>query len=380
MVCIEATFYTAVWRWLACFCAIFSAGTGMAAGGSARPALNDTIWEARLDGFSVEAYRAAVKRLFADWEAAGGAPLRPGEKGKVGLKVFTEMGPGLSTPLNLVEAVVDELRARGFQDRDIILVDLFGQTMGQCGYWPGANSRRSWRFGEVTVIALDRGEHWDRNWVYDNPLPSRDLPVVASTHNLDYMAAEDGDGRLSPLPKPLMFDVDFWINLPVAYDHPALGMMGALANGTIWAVGNQSRFLFSPANAPVAVAEIAAVPEYKATWRLNILSLETYQFIGAPQFNAHYTRSEPLVWMSSNAVALDYAMLHRLNAWRRQEGMPLIEPEPVVFEYCQAIGLGRYGADFIRLVRDASFYATPPSTAHRGDEVEHSPPGNLMRR
>lgn len=350
MVHFEATFYMPVMRGIVCFC-IAVATVLTSVGEDGPPLLGDTIWEARMAGFSPADYRAAVAELFADWEAAGGEPIRPGDKGKVGLKVFSGFGPGLATPLNLVEAVVAELRERGFRERDIVIVDLFEQSMRLSGYWPGGTSRRGWRFGDVATIALDRGEHWDENWAYESPVPSREGPTRVPSRDLGFATADTGEGRHSLLPTPLMFDVDFWINLPVVYDHPALGMMGALANGTIWAVGNHSRFLFSPANAPVAVAEIAAVPEYKATWRLNIVSLETYQFIGGPRFNAHYTRSEPLVWMSSNAVALDYAMLHRMNARRLETGMPLIEPDPLVFEYSRAVGLGRYGAEWIRLIR-----------------------------
>lgn len=351
MVHFEATFYTPVVRGIVCFCIAAVLTSSFAAAGGGGSTRASTIWEARMDGFSTDDYRLAVRQLFADWEAAGGEPVRPAAKGRVGLKVFSGFGPGLATPLNLVEALVAELRERGFGEGDIVLVDLFEQSMRQSGFWPGGESRRGWRFGDVAAIALDRGEHWDKNWTYDSPVPSREGRIRHAAGDLEFVVADPGEGRQSSLPTPLMFDVDFWINLPVAYDHPSLGMMGALANGTIWAVGNHSRFLFSPANAPVAVAEIAAVPEYKATWRLNIVSLETYQFIGGPRFNAHYTRSEPLVWMSSNAVALDYALLHRMNSRRMETGMPLIEPEPLVFEYSRAVGLGRYGADSIRLIR-----------------------------
>lgn len=347
----EATFY----RWLMAvflpFCAIAGGLSAATAADGQQVPLADLIWEARLKDYSTSAYTTAVKHLFDEWEAAGGEAIRPGEKGTVALKVFSALGPGLATPLNLVEAVIGQLNERGFADADIVIVDYFEQGMRRSGYLPGAASRRGYRFGEVDAIALDRGEHWDRNWTYENPLPSREASATVYSAFGTTTVVDSDEGRQSALPVPLMFDVDFWINLPVAFDHPALGTMGALANGTIWAVGNQSRFLYSPANAPVAVAEIAAVPEYRATWRLNIVSLEVYQFLGGPQFNAHYTRAEPLVWMSANPVALDYALFHKINSRRLEVGMPLIEPEPLFFEYAKAVGLGRYGADYIHLIR-----------------------------
>ena len=151
---------------------------------------------------------------------------------------------------------------------------------------------------------LESGKFYDPTWFYDSPLPTRFDPI------LNEKAVEEAAGgkaqttvdedRKSFLDTPLFLDSDFWINLPVYTDHPVLGINGALVNATLWNASNTLRFFRSPANAPAAVAEMAAIPELRATWVFSLVSLERYQFIGGPYFNSLYTLSEPRLWLSAD--------------------------------------------------------------------------------
>jgi hypothetical protein len=161
--------------------------------------------------------------------------------------------------------------------------------------------------------------------------------------------AEGAGGRKSFLPKPLLFEVDFWINLPVGVDDPALGIDGALANATLWNVSNSSRFLVNQATASAAVAEIAAIPELRERLVLNFVSLERYQFIAGPFFNSIYTRTEPRLWMSSDPVALDRLLYDRINAIRLLEGFPEIEPIPRQLPFAASLQLGEFDRDRIQV-------------------------------
>jgi hypothetical protein len=310
--------------------------------------MRDYLFECRLNGFSQADYQAAVNLTLAQFEHFAGRELKPGEKGKVGLKVFTSSGPGLSTPLPLVRSVINALVERGYAREDIIIVDMFERRLREAGFLPRL-SQGGHDFEGSPVVALEGGEHYVPEWFYDSPLPSREVGSPARHFDVgDYQP--DPEERKSFLPVPLFLGVDFWINLPMVADNQAFGLSGAIANATLWNISNSNRFLESPANAPVAMAEIAAIPELTETWLLTMLTLEHYQFMGGPRYNAGYSRGEPALWTSANPVILDFLMWRRINAWRERLSLPLIEPEPLFLEYCRSLGLGEYDPSRLKLV------------------------------
>lgn len=283
------------------------------------------LFDYTLPGFSQNDYSTAVADLFAAYEKNTGRSLAPGEKKKVALKIYTASGKGLATPQALTRAVRDALEARGFVRENIILVDLNEKALRKSGYLPPfRRGKDTWE--GCPVFALDTGKFYNRKWFLENPLPSREAFVM----DADEWSAPEND-RKSFLPKPLLFDVDFWINLPVATDSAVVGVSAALANATLWNVSNQRRFLENPANAAVAAVSIATIPEFKAKFELTLLSLEKYQFIGGPNFYAEYTTSENRLWMSANPVILDYLLWQRMNTLRTARGFEPILPEPPVF-------------------------------------------------
>lgn len=308
-----------------------------------------TVFEYPLKGFGEADYEAAVETFFRVYETESGRELKPGGKRRAGIKVYTASGPGLMTPPALTEAVIKALEKRGFSRDEQLIVDLYDQSLRESRYLPRRGTSAE-RFNGVEVIALDAGEHHDRDWYYESNLPSRERAVRhMSDSQLSYQA--DPDERKSFLPAPLFQETDFWINLPMAADSEALGVSGAMGNATLWAVSNNTRFLSSPANAPVAAAEIAAIPEYRGKWVFTIMTLERYQFMGGPRFHSLYTGQEPRVWMSANPVALDFLMYRRIQRAREQNDLPGIEEDPPLFEYASVIGLGAYRPEELRLIR-----------------------------
>ena len=144
--------------------------------------------------------------------------------------------------------------------------------------------------------------------------------------------------------------MDFWINIPAVSDHEVLDLNGALVNATLWNASNTLRFFHSPSNAPVAIAEMAAIPEFLETWDLNIVSLEKYQFIGGPQFNSLYAVSEKLLVMSSDPVAIDSYVINKMNSWRERYGFPLIPKDISMLVYAEQLGVGMSYLDPARII------------------------------
>jgi len=330
-----------------------------------------TLWEVGLSPLgpgvstamaSPDHYAGGVEALFRQFEAKVGRRLTPGDKAKVGLKLYAESGPGLATPQPLVRAVIEALMRRGYTRENIFLVGLNQLRLRLSGYLPN-DPQLAPPFAGHPFFVLESGRYYDPTWFYDSPLPSRFDPILsgrqdkAPDYDLDRLAASDPTAkadldadRKSFLATPLFLDADFWINLPVYTDHPVLGVNGALVNATLWNASNTFRFFKSPATAPAAVAEMAAIPELRETWALSLVSLQLYQFIGGPYFNSLYTVSEPKLWMSADPVLLDSLMLARINLARKRNGFdPITEDDARMLEFARQLGVGSTDIDHAKV-------------------------------
>lgn len=309
------------------------------------------VWEANIAGFSDEVYALQVEQLIARFEASAGQRLAPGEKARVGLKIYTDSGPGLATPLGLTKAVIAALERRGYSKSGIFLVGMNQQRLRFTGYLPSLVTGKS-AFDGHSVYVLESGRYFDPVWFYDSPLPSRFDPILAqkSVESFDAETTLDED-RKSFLATPLFVDADFWINLPVYTDHRVLGVNGSLVNATLWNASNTARFFRSPASAPAAVAEMSAIPELRGTWMFTLASLERYQFVGGPWFNSLYTVSEPLLWLSTDPVLLDALMLERINRHRARTGFKSISEDIRTLEFASILGVGSRRTSDAKFVR-----------------------------
>lgn len=334
--------------WIVCACWLFA---GRAVGQPTAPPLS-LVWEAALDtNFSRDSYETAVARLFAAYEARTGQRLAPGEHRRAGLKLYTASGAGLRTPMPLVRAVVRALVQRGFDRNELFLLAQTYRELQLTGYvsWVWAEEPH---FAGVPIFALDQMPNAiDSNWFYDSNLPSASAGqgiLGPLTEEAEELSEEE---RRSYLPAPLLENqVDFWINLPMGTDSKALGVAGAIANATLWAITNHKRFQDNPNSAAVAAAEIAAIPEYQDPWVFSLLSLERYQYIGGSVFNANYTRQEPRLWMSASPVALDALLWERILPLKRQQDFPATKEVLPVLRFGEAVGLGPAETDQITIV------------------------------
>lgn len=344
-------------------------GTGVAPTASAgfwgfegeRGQWSGRVWEAPLPTFAHPSYAMAVDALFASFEAETGQTLTPGELNRVGLKVYTNSGAGLDTPHPLVRSVIEALERRGFTRDRMLIVDASAGWMRDAGYLPPLSARGAPQaFEGVPVATIDSGELSEEKWFYESPVPPEFTSFFARQILGPEKDLDDPDRRKSALPATLLTGVDFWINLPMVTDHPSLGINASLVNATLWNVGNRQRFFTSPANSPVAVAEIAAIPEMQDTWAVTLLTLERYQFIGGPSFNSLYTHSEPLLWLAVDPVILDALMLERINQHRLALEFDSLGELIPQLDYCVELGLGNGLADQAVIERVALPANAPP--------------------
>ncbi|MFT3781842.1 MAG: DUF362 domain-containing protein [Nibricoccus sp.] len=336
--------------------ALFAACTSFAAPAASNapaPAASapSPIWEAPLPHFDEGVYSAQVELLFTKFETWSGRKLVPGAKKKVGLKIYSDSGAGLATPIPLVKAVIAALERRGFKSEDIFLVGLNQLRLRMTGYLPSLVTGES-TFKGHPIYVLESGKFYDPVWFYDSPLPERFDPIFAqkSVEGIDANSTVEQD-RKSFLATPLFLEADFWINLPVFTDHPTLGINGSLVNATLWNASNTARFFRSPSNAPAAVAEMSAIPELRQTWVFTLASLERFQYIGGPYFNSLYTISEPKLWLSTDPVALDSLMLERINQARKENGFKDVSEEIRTVDFAEQLGVGSQKKLNSRIIR-----------------------------
>ncbi len=314
------------------------------------------VWQYKLRKFSQKEYSRSVKALFRNFESTTGYSLRPGDKKKVGLKIYTNSGTGIATPKPLVKAVINSLMDRGYEKSDIFILDHSELKLRECGFIPPLSRRSEGNlFNGVPVKILESNKYFDSIWYYEDPLPANYISILDQEDSVFDNSLSPDAGRKSYLPYPLIAEVDFWINLPMVTVDQTIGVRGALVNATLMNIGNNDRFLNSVSVAPKAIAEISAIPELLSTWALTIMPLEIYQFIGGPNFNSLYTHSEPFLWMSTNPVLLDRLVLKYINKRRAKEGFEKFKKIPLYLKYAVKLDVGtssKKNIEWIKLPHD----------------------------
>ncbi|MDZ7371095.1 MAG: DUF362 domain-containing protein [candidate division KSB1 bacterium] len=230
---------------------------------------------------------AAVERLFEE-EADKIWRTLFSPRDVVGLKVNCLAGRGLSTRIELTQAVVDRLTKAGVPHEQIIIWDRRDRDLQRAGYT--LNSGKG-----VQCCGNDRAGFTEQ--VYE-------FGAAASQLSLTLM-------RCTAV-----------INLPILKDHGIVGMSGALKN-FFGAVNNPNKYHMNCGDP--FVADVNCLPPIRRKVRLTICDALTAQYEGGPPFMPEYT------WrLESLLVAIDMAALDRI-AWqmidekRRQVGLPTLE-------------------------------------------------------
>lgn len=291
------------------------------------------FFESILPNFNEKTYQVYVENLFQNYERSRGACIRPGTKKRVGLKVCTIGGEGLSTPVALVKAVIFALKKRGYLDEQIEIFDQSIMNLRKGGYLLPVSMKQGLFFEGCPIKTLEDSDVLNDAWYYESSLPS--VYPDSRLESLDWgqLMMHEQKRKRSYLPVKLFLDVDFWINLPVGMHHDVIGVSGALTNMTFWNATNTERFTLSEFFGPIAMVEMAMIPELSESLLFTLISLEHYQVANGCIFNARYAISENRLWLSDNPWNIDKLLWKRIVFWRKNKNLTFDQELPRWFNF-----------------------------------------------
>jgi uncharacterized protein (DUF362 family) len=209
---------------------------------------------------------------------------RPGEK--VGLKVNTIAGRGLSTNVEVVDAICERLQQAGIPSRDIIVWDRTNSELERAGFHlaPDANRMR-----------------------------------CVGTDAFGYEEQPESFGTVrSKLSKILTRNCDVLINVPILKDHCDAGITAALKN--MYGVIDNPYRLHGHGCAP-GIADLNMLPAIRTKMRLTICDATTASFDGGPTFDPESTWKHNAVIIARDPVALDYTAWKIIEHKRAERGL-----------------------------------------------------------
>jgi len=216
--------------------------------------------------------------------------VRPGEI--VGLKVNALGGRGLSTNLQLVEAICERLQEAGIRASDIVVWDRDSDELEHVGFHISAAGNR------VQCFGTDRVDY------------EEELVTFGSVGS-----------RLS---KILTRHCDALINVPVLKDHDGAGVTMALKN-MYGVIHNPNKY--HPNGCNPYIADVNMLPEIRAKMRLTICDATTASYEGGPGYKPEYNWKNNALIVSQDPVALDYTGWQIIERKRAEKGLKTLEAD-----------------------------------------------------
>lgn len=215
---------------------------------------------------------------------------RPGER--VGIKINTLGGRGISSSPELVEVLCRRLQQAGIRARDIVVWDRGTEEMERAGFKIAVGGDR------VQCYGTDRVDYEDE------------------------LAEWGGVG--SRLSRILTRNVDALINVPVLKDHDGAGVTIALKN-MYGAIHNPNKY--HPNGCDPYVADLNMLPEIRAKMRLVVCDAITAMYEGGPGFKPEHSWPCNSLLVAADAVALDATGWRTIESKRAAKGLKTLEAE-----------------------------------------------------
>ena len=216
--------------------------------------------------------------------------VRPGEL--VGVKVNTLGGRGISSNLELVEAICERLQEAGINAADIVVWDRDSDEMEHAGFHLSTGGNR------VQCFGTDRVDY-EQELVMHGSVGSRLSKILTQRSNV-------------------------LINVPVLKDHDGAGVTIALKN-MYGVIHNPNKY--HPDGCNPYIADLNMLPEIRTRMRLTICDATTAMYEGGPAFKPEHSWKENALIVSRDPVALDYTGWQMIERKRAAMGLKTLEAE-----------------------------------------------------
>jgi uncharacterized protein (DUF362 family) len=216
--------------------------------------------------------------------------VRPGEL--VGLKVNALGGRGISSNLQLVEAICERLQQAGIKASDIVVWDRDTEEMEHAGFRVAEGGNR------VQCFGTDRVDYEQDLVAYGN-VGSRLSRILTQRSNV-------------------------LINVPVLKDHDGAGVTIALKN-MYGVIHNPNKY--HPNGCNHYIADLNMLPEIRTRMRLTVCDATTAMYDGGPAYKPETSWKNNGLIVSQDAVALDYTGWQIIERKRAENGLKTLEAE-----------------------------------------------------
>lgn len=226
----------------------------------------------------------------------------------VGIKVNCLAGRGISTSIELVDAIVENLISAGIKQDKIIIWDRANDDLEKAGYKIQTGSRK------VKCYGNDYAGY---------------TPDIYESRSIG-----------SFLSNILARQCTAIINVPIIKDHGIVGITNALKNffGAIHNPNKYHSYLGDP-----YIADVNLLPEIRNKVRLTICDALTAQYEGGPPYMPQWSWQHNGLVAGTDMVAIDTVAWKIIEAKRAEKGFPSLK----------AVG------------REPTYIATAADSAHR---------------
>ena len=204
----------------------------------------------------------------------------------VGIKVNCLAGKGMSSSIELVEAIVENLISVGIKKDKVIIWDRANRDLERAGY------KIQTGFGNTRCYGND----------------------ISGYTNKLYESRSTG----SFLSNILVHQCSAIINVPILKDHGIVGVTNALKN-FFGAIHNPNKY-HSFAGNPF-IADVNLIPDIRNKVKLTITDSLTAQYEGGPPFMPHWSWHYNGLLVGTDMVAIDAAAWKIIEKKRAQKGI-----------------------------------------------------------